>query len=111
MNVFLSLAVSLTLTLLLELGLALCWRVKREDLRLVALANVLTNPVVVLCHIITRIFFPAVLPFLTAALELGAFSVEGYLFFARSQIRRPWLFSLCANLFSYTVGILLGRFL
>ena len=111
MSVFLSLGVSLVLTLILELGIALCWRVKREDLRLVALANVLTNPVVVLCHTAVRFFFPAVLPFLTAVLELGAFSVEGYLFSTRSRIRRPWLFSLCANLFSYTVGVILRRFL
>ena len=111
MSVFLSLGVSLVLTLLLELGFALVWKVKKNDLPLVALANVLTNPVVVLCHIAARLFFPALLPFFTAVLELGAFSVEGYLFSTRSQIRRPWLFSLCANLFSYTVGIILRRFL
>ena len=111
MSVFISLGVSLALTLLLELGFALIWKVQKADLPLVALANVLTNPVVVLCHMMTRFYFPTVLPFFTAVLEFGAFSVEGYLFSTRSQIRRPWLFSLCANLFSYVVGILLRRFL
>ena len=111
MSVFLSLAVSLTLTLLLELGLALCWRVRKSDLRAVALANLLTNPVVVLCHLTARYYLPAFLPFVTAVSELSAFAAEGFLYSARSRIRRPWLFSLCANLFSYTVGIILRRFL
>ena len=109
MSLFFSLGVSLALTLALELVFALFWRVQKEDLLLVALANVLTNPVVVLCHAAARFYIPVILPFLTAVLELGAFSVEGYLFAARGRIRRPWLFSLCANLFSFLCGVLLRR--
>lgn len=107
MNIFASLAVSLTLTLVLELGFALLWGVGRRDLSLVALANVLTNPAVVLCHALAALFIPAALPPVTFILEAGAILVEGRLFADRGGIRFPWGFSLCANLFSFSVGLLI----
>ena len=106
-NLFCSLAVSLGLTLILELMLALLWGVERKDLPLVALVNVLTNPVVVLCHTLAARYLPGALIWATLALELGAVGTEGYLYRSRSQISFPWCFSLCANLFSFTVGLLL----
>ena len=107
MSIFISLAVSLALTLALELAFALLWRVGREDLLLVALTNVLTNPVVVLCHALASLWVPTLLVPVTLALELGAVLVEGRLFATRSHIRAPWAFSLCANLLSFLVGLLL----
>lgn len=106
-NLFCSLALSLGLTLVLELGFALLWGVGRRDLPLVALVNVLTNPVVVLCHTLAAWYLPGALVQITLALELGAVGTEGYLYCGRSQIKLPWCFSLCANLFSFTVGLLL----
>ncbi len=46
----LELALSLGLTLLLEGTFVLVWGVRGRDLLLVLLANVLTNPAVVLLH-------------------------------------------------------------
>ena len=109
MSIFASLAVSLALTLVLELGFSLLWGAGKRDLPLVALANVLTNPVVVLCHTLTALFIPAALPQVTFALEAGAILVEGRLFSTRGGIRFPWLFSMCANLFSFSVGLLLAK--
>ena len=106
MNLFLSLAVSLAMTLALELAFALLWRVRQKDLPLVALANVLTNPVVVLCHALAALWAPAWLLPVTLAMEIGAVLVEGWLFSTRSHIRFPWGFALCANLFSFAVGLL-----
>ena len=107
MSIFVSLAVSLALTLVLELGFALLWGVGRSGLPLVALANVLTNPVVVLCHTLAALFFPAALLPVTFVLEAGAVLVEGRLFAGRGRIRSPWAFSLCANLFSFSIGLLI----
>ena len=107
MNIFISLAVSLALTLALELGFALLWGAGRRDLPLVALANVLTNPPVVLGSTLAALFFPAALPPVTFVLEAGAVLVEGRLFAERGGIRFPWGFSLCANLFSFSVGLLI----
>lgn len=92
---------------MLELGLALLWGAGRRDLPLVALANVLTNPVAVLFHALAALFFPAALLPVTLALEAGAVLVEGRLFATRGGIRFPWGFALCANLFSFSVGLLI----
>ena len=105
MSIFLSLAISLLLTLVLELCFALLWGVSRRDLPLVALANVLTNPVVVLCYTVVASFAPGLRIPAVAVLEAGAVVVEGWLFHTRSDIRVPWAFALCANLFSFTIGL------
>ena len=107
MNIFVSLAISLALTLILELGFALLWGAGKHNLSLIALANVLTNPLVVLCHTLAALFFPAGLLPVTLALEAGAVLAEGRLFSTRSDIRFPWGFSVCANLFSFSVGLLI----
>lgn len=106
MSIFLALAVSLLLTLVLELGFALLWGVGRRDLLLVALANVLTNPIVVLCCTLAASFIPELLIPAVVVLEIGAVVVEGWLFHTRSDIRFPWAFALCANLFSFTIGLI-----
>ena len=107
MSVLVSLAVSLALTLVLELGFALLWGAGIHNLSLIALANVLTNPVVVLCHTLAALFLPGALPPVTFALEAGAVLAEGRLFATRGDIRSPWGFALCANLFSFSVGLLI----
>ena len=106
-ELFLSLAVSLALTLLLELGFAWLWGAERRDLPAVALANVLTNPAVVLCRRAASWYLPLALPAVTLALELGAVAAEGLVYRRQSQIAWPWAFSLCANAFSFLTGLLL----
>ena len=77
-----------------------------QDLLLCALANVLTNPAVVLLNLI----FPAA--WLLLLLECAAVGVEGlvYLQCAR-RIRRPFLFALCANGCSFGLGLVMGGIL
>lgn len=95
----------LSLTLLLEGAVALVWKLRKRDWLLFALANVLTNPAVVLLHAM----FPG--PAVTAALELSAVAVEGFCYRRLGHaIRRPWLFSLCANAFSFCLGLAADRF-
>lgn len=97
---------SLALTLVFELGFALFWGLRRRDLVLCALVNVLTNPVVVLLHWA----FPH--PAATALWELGAVAVEGW-YYRRCgrQIRRPLVFSLLCNLFSFCLGLIINPLL
>ena len=108
MELLLSLAVSLALTLIVELTFALLWRVERQDLPVVALANVLTNPAVVLCHCAAAWYRPGALPAAVLALELGAIGLEGLIYLRRSRIVRPWAFSLCANAISFFTGLIIG---
>lgn len=107
MELFLSLGVSLALTLALELAFALVWRVERDDLPAVALANLLTNPVVVLCHHAAAWYLPKYLLAATLVLELWAVGTEGLIYRRRSQIARPWTFSLCANGVSFLSGLII----
>lgn len=106
-DIFLSLGVSLSLTLVLESCYAILYRVRGNDLRLVLLANTLTNPVVVLCHQLAGRFWPAGLGLVTLVMELCAVGTEGYLYHGRSGFKHPWRFSICANLISYMIGYLL----
>jgi O-antigen/teichoic acid export membrane protein len=100
-----SLAVSLLLTLLLEDLLALLWGVKdKRDWLLVLLVNLVTNPVVVTLHHL----FGGGVP-LTAVLELSAVLAEALAYRKWGRGTRPaFLFSLCANCFSYFGGLALS---
>lgn len=107
MDLFFSLAMSLALTLILELAFAWVWRVKRQDLPAVGLVNLLTNPIVVLCHCAAAWYVPTLLLPVTLALEAGAVLAEGAVYRRRSQIVHPFAFSLCANAVSFLSGLLL----
>ena len=96
-----ALLVSLLLTLLLECAFAFVAGARTpRRLLLVALVNVLTNPpVVLLCTL-----FPS--PLLAAVLT------EGLIYRSRADwLRRPFLFSLAVNAFSYLTGLLLNLLL
>ncbi len=107
-----ALAVSLALTLLLEEGFALAWGLRgRRELGLAALVNCLTNPPAVLVWR-TALWQWGWNPLLTAAaLECAVVLAEWRCWRAFSeQIRRPFLFSLAANAFSYGAGCLIRLF-
>ena len=107
----LSLGLSLGLTLLFEVPFAALWGLRRRDLSLCVLVNVLTNPIVVLCTLLWRSYIPYsdVLP--VAVLEIAAIVTEGLLYRKLGeQIRRPLLFSVCANALSYGLGLLINLF-
>ena len=100
-----ALAISLSLTLLLELAFALLWGVRGKGLLLVILMNILTNPAVVTLHYIcTAVFgWNGILPVLF--LEAAAITAEGIC--CRGVIQKPWTFAICINLFSYFAGEIL----
>lgn len=105
-----SLALSLGLTLILELAVALLLGVrKKRDLLLVFLVNVLTNPVVVLVLNLTILATQATPPwYLIFLLETGAVLTEG-LVYRHLEYRRihPFLFSLILNAISCFGGLIL----
>lgn len=105
-----SLALSLGLTLLLELpGAWLLGIRKKQDLLLVALVNIVTNPTVVLILNLVRL---QTLPpwYLIAALELAAVAIEGFIYHKglSRKGRNPFLLSVILNGISYFGGLLLS---
>lgn len=104
------LAVSLLLTLVFEEGFALLWGLRgKRELGLVALMNCLTNPpVVLLYHTAVGLRHWNDL-LVTAALEGLAVLVEWRCCRAFSeQVKRPFLFALLINLFSYGAGCVIN---
>ncbi len=99
-----SLSLSLLLTLAIELGFALLWGLRRRDLLLCALVNILTNPVVVLMYLLIR------RPCAVAVWEGLAVAIEGWHYrrYGR-QIRRPCLFSLLCNVLSFFLGLVINQ--
>lgn len=99
-----ALAASLLLTLLLEGAFGLIWGVKgRRDWLLLLAVNVVTNPVVVTLFYCVSSRWPFV-----AALEIVAVAGEWLAYRTWGQTARPpFLFSLCANCFSFFGGMLI----
>ena len=102
------LGISLLLTLIFEESFALLWGLRgRRELTVIALVNILTNPAVVLSYYTCTTLFGWPSVPITAILELGAILVEGYcLQNCSEQLKRPFLFALLANGFSYGLGLL-----
>lgn len=105
---FFALGVSLALTLAAELGFALLCRRRGRVLVLVALVNVLTNPLVVQAALLWRAFALPGYAAAVAVLELLAVWLEGFLYRkSRMGFARPYVFSLAANALSFGLGLLL----
>ena len=107
-----SLALSLGLTQLLEIPVALLLGIRRkEDILLVGLVNILTNPVVVLICNLFLLFTASSPPwFLILPLEVLAILTEGFLYRKGLSYRRihPFLLSMILNGISYLGGLLLS---
>ena len=100
-----ALGISLALTLLFEGLFALIWGVRgKRDRRLLLLVNVVTNPIVVTLH-----YCVSSAPLFTAVLEVSAVLAEWLAYRKWGHTTHPaFLFSLCANCFSYFTGVLLN---
>lgn len=103
-----SLVISLGLTIISEFLFAFLWGMNKRYFRLVAVVNILTNPFVVGCHILTRLYFPLAIIYVTIVLELLAIVAEGMLYKKHSNMKFPLFFSVCANVFSYSTGMILN---
>lgn len=102
------LLLSLALTLILEGAYGLIWGLKaRRDRLLLLLVNVVTNPIVgILYHTVSGH------PLFVGGLEAAVVLAEWLAYRSWGQDARPaFLFSLCANCFSFFGGLLLNYFI
>ena len=104
-----SLILSLALTILFELSFFfIVGKRNKKDLLLVLLVNVITNPIVVLLFRLSVLYTDWNKVFVYIPLELFAVLAEGYYYKKYGlDFKRPYLFSLTANAFSFGAGLLL----
>ena len=109
--IFIALAVSLVLTIIIEAGFfLLIGKRNKMDLLLVILVNVLTNPAVVLLYWLAAYYASINLILVKIPLEVFAVITEGYCYRKYAlELKRPYAFSLAANAISFLTGILLQQ--
>ena len=105
--------VSLGLTLVIELAVAFLMKTRGfSEFLIVALVNVLTNPLVVLIVYIMIFRFPAARWPVEIALEILVIPAEGLLYRAAKKngfrFPKPFLLALICNLSSYGFGLILN---
>lgn len=101
---------SLGATVILELIFALIWGVRgKKNIAINVLVNTLTNPIVTCTYYGLRYgagWAGGMLAAAVIVLEISAVLAEGYIYRSCTDIKKPLLFSLCANCFSYFAGLL-----
>ncbi len=105
-----TLLISLVLTLLLEWIAALIFKLKGRDIGLFLLVNLLTNPAAVFLNIMLCAIFPYISALAwQIPIELAVIAAEGIIYVKLSRsLHQPWLFAVCANVFSYTFGMIIN---
>lgn len=90
-------ALSLGLTLMIEVPIAWAWGLRGGELLTVLIANVMTNPLAVALHLSGIPQLP---------IELGVVLAEGFAY-SRHFEKRPWLLALVSNAISWGLGLML----
>lgn len=107
-----SMGIALLLTILLEGLFGAIWGVKGgRNYIIMLLANLLTNPLVNIIHIYFAYEMKLdglAMVIITALLEISAVTLEWLVYKSRTDIKKPFLFSLSANGFSFLCGILIN---
>ena len=91
-------AISLGLTLLIELPIAYLWGLRRRALLTVFAANLMTNPLAVALHLMGIPQLP---------IELGVVLAEGAAYSLHFE-KRPWRLAIVSNAVSWGIGLLLN---
>lgn len=104
-NLFTGMTFALLLTIAAELFFSLCCGLRKKQLLMVLLMNILTNPAANALFIFLTVYlgWPRIFP--TALLEPAVIVTEALC--CRHVVKRPWLFSVFVNLFSFAAGYLL----
>lgn len=106
------LLVNLAMVFLIELipGAIMCRRDPRKTAT-IALANVITNPPVVLISMFITVFFGEWIIWATVIIEILAVLIEGAIYRKFEVFKRAYLVSFVLNLASYTAGEIIQYFL
>ncbi len=103
--IFVSLLISLVLTLIIETPIAL---LNKIPLKRIIQVNLLTNPAVVIIYSWAKYFNLQLIAFVVI-LEVLAIILEGY--FYKGYHSKPYYLSLILNFLSFSIGITLQHFI
>jgi hypothetical protein len=114
-NMPLIMARCLILTIVIELIFAIILGIRdKKDILNVILVQVLTNPIVVTIPYLIYIEF-GYIPYKVSIyiLEVLAVLIEGFVYSKTLKYKKinPYLFSFLLNLFSYSLGLVINKFL
>lgn len=103
----LSMAISLLLTLIIELATGIILGFRDRQLIIILAVNLLTNPAVNVIYQVLRYYTDIHSVIITAALEIMAVTAE-WLIYRRNGFERPFRLSLLLNAISFFWGCLLN---
>ena len=104
------LLLALLLTEAIEIPVCLLFGLRKKDLIVALLANLLTNPAVNVLYLLAALYTP--LPnVLIALLEIGVVVTEWLLYRSLTDAKHPFWTSLAANAVSYGAGLILTTLL
>ena len=107
----LTLLFALLLTEAIEVPVCLLFGLRRKDLLIVLLANLLTNPAVNVLYLLAALYTPLPTVLVIAVLEIGAVLTEWLIYRSLTDAKHPFWMSLAANAVSYGAGLLLTTFI
>lgn len=107
MEYLISLSLALALTLAVEVPVCMLMGLRKKELLIVLLANVMTNPAVNVLYLLGRTYTPLPVVAVIAILEISAVVVEWIVYRLLTDARRPFLVSLVANAVSYGTGLII----
>ena len=108
-----SLVISLILTIVIEVTISILLGLRgEENIETIIWVNCLTNPVVVGITNLTYMLYRnlAIRNIVLAILEISVIFVEGFWFkkFLKDVKFNPYIFSLCLNVSSFGIGLLIN---
>lgn len=107
----LKLVLALLMTEAIEVPVCLLMGLRRKELLIVLLANLLTNPAVNVLYLLAGLYTPLPEVLVIAVLEIAAVVTEWLIYRSLTESKRPFLVSFVANAVSYGVGLLITTFL
>ena len=111
----LSLIISLTLTLIIEITMSIILGIKEKyDLIIVVLANCITNPVVVfIANCVNRFNIQELYVIVVSLLEISAVLVEFIILkkYLKYNKKSPFIISLINNITSFSIGLIITKFI
>ena len=105
-----TLLLALLLTEAIEIPVCLLFGLRKKELLVVLLANLLTNPAVNVLYLLATLCTPLPRVLVIAVLEVSAVVTEWLIYRSLTEAKHPFRMSLAANAVSYGVGLLLTTF-